>query len=168
MRLNLKDIIHVPGAVLPFTFELDLSELSFGGEQPIQEPVKVTGQVRNMAGALVFTAQAETTLHLHCDRCTKPFQRRKTIRFETLLATELAGEDEQEDIVLLEGNELDAGALMSETFVLEMDSKNLCTEDCKGLCSGCGADLNVEPCRCKKEGDPRLAALGKFFEQAEE
>lgn len=168
MRLDLKDIIHVPGAVLPFTFELDLSQLSFGGEQPVQEPVKVTGQVRNMAGALVFTAQAETTLHLRCDRCTKPFQRKKTIHFETLLATELAGEDEQEDIVLLEGNELDAGALMSETFVLEMDSKNLCAEDCKGLCSGCGANLNVEPCRCKKEGDPRLAALGKFFEQAED
>ncbi len=168
MRLDLKDIIHVPGAVLPFDFTLDLSELSFGGERPIQEPVKVTGQVRNMAGALVFTARAETTLHLHCDRCAKSFQRDKVIQFETLLATELAGEEEQDDIILLEGNELDAGALMSETFVLEMDSKNLCVEDCKGLCSGCGVDLNVEPCRCKKEGDPRLAALGKFFEQAEE
>lgn len=167
MRLNLKDIIHVPGAVLPFAFELDLSQLEFGGERPIEEPVKVTGRVRNMAGALVFTAKAETTLALHCDRCMKPFRREKTVEFETLLATELAGE-EQDDIVLLEGNELDAETLMSETFVLAMDSKNLCTEDCKGLCSGCGADLNVEPCRCKKEGDPRLAALAKFFEQAEE
>lgn len=168
MRLDLKDIIHVPGAVLPFEFSLDLSDCEFGGDRPIQEPVRVTGRVRNMAGALVFTAQAATTLHLRCDRCAKPFQREKTISFETLLATELAGEEEQDDIVLLEGSELDAGALMRETFVLEMDSKNLCTEDCKGLCSGCGADLNVEPCRCKKEGDPRLAALGKFFEQAEE
>ena len=167
MRLNLKDIIHVPGAVLPFEFSLDLSDCEFGGERPICEPVQVTGQVRNMAGALVFDAQAVTTLHLHCDRCAKPFSREKRVEFETLLATELAGED-SDDIVLLEGDFLDAGALMRETFVLEMDSKNLCTEDCKGLCSGCGVDLNVEPCRCKKEGDPRLAALGKFFEQAEE
>lgn len=167
MRLNLKDVIHVPGAVLPFSFTLDLSELEFGGERPVREPVEVTGQVRNMAGALVFTAQGATTLSLHCDRCGKPFRREKVVDYETLLATELAGE-EQDDIVLLDGDELDAGALMRETFVLEMDSKNLCKEDCKGLCSGCGADLNVEPCRCKKEGDPRLAALGKFFEQAEE
>ena len=167
MRLNLKDIIHVPGAVLPFAFTLDLSELEFGGERPIQAPVEVEGRVRNMAGALVFTAQAVTTLSLHCDRCAKPFSKEKEVHYETLLATELAG-DEEDGIVLLEGNELDAGALMRETFVLEMDSKNLCAEDCKGLCSGCGADLNVEPCRCKKEGDPRLAALSKFFEQAEE
>ena len=168
MRLNLKDIIHVPGAVLPFSFVMDLSDLDFGGEHPMQEPVRVTGQVRNMAGAMVFTAQARTELSLRCDRCTKPFHREKVVDFETLLATELAGKEDQDDIIVLEGDELDAGALMRETFVLEMDSKNLCTEDCKGLCSGCGADLNVEPCRCKKEGDPRLAALGKFFEQAEE
>lgn len=168
MRLNLKDIIHVPGAVLPFDFSMDLSDQTFGGDRPVQEPVRVTGRVRNMAGALVFSARMTTTLHLRCDRCAKPFLREKNVEFETLLATELAGEEEQDDIILLDGDELDAGALMSETFVLEMDSKNLCAEDCKGLCPGCGVNLNVEPCRCKKEGDPRLAALGKFFEQAEE
>lgn len=167
MRLDLKEIIHVPGAVLPFSFSLDLTDCAFGGEHPVSEPVEVSGQVRNMAGALVFTARAATTLSLHCDRCGKAFQREKHVEYETLLAAELAGE-EPDGIVLLEGDELDAGALMRETFILEMDSKNLCTEECKGLCSGCGANLNVEPCRCKKEGDPRLAALSKFFEQAEE
>ena len=33
------------------------------------------------------------------------------------------------------------------------------------LCPGCGADLNVEPCRCKKEIDPRLAKLAQLLEQ---
>ena len=54
--------------------------------------------------------------------------------------------------------------LMQEVFLLEMDMKNLCSEDCKGLCSGCGADLNREPCRCKKEIDPRLAKLAQLLE----
>ena len=62
MKLDLKDIILVPGAVLPFEFQMDLSDLEFGGETPIQEPVEVTGQVRNMAGALVLSARAHTTL----------------------------------------------------------------------------------------------------------
>lgn len=52
MRLNLKDIIHVPGAVRPFVFQLDLSDLEFSGIRPIDRPISVTGQVRNMAGAL--------------------------------------------------------------------------------------------------------------------
>lgn len=165
MKLNLKDIILVPGAVLPFAFELDLSDLEFGGRRPIPRPVAVEGQVRNMAGALVFTATARATLSLVCDRCAKPFEREKTVTYETLLADHLDQEDPREDIVPLEGDSLDAGRLMADTFVLEMDTKNLCAEDCKGLCAGCGANLNEEPCRCRRETDPRLAGLAKFFDR---
>lgn len=163
MKLDLKDVILVPGAELPFSFQLDLSQLEFGGEQPVADPVSVEGRVRNMAGALVLNARAHTTLSLHCDRCARPFRREKTVELETLLAAELEQEDEG-DIVLLEGDTLDVGQLMTDTFILEMDTKNLCSEDCKGLCPGCGANLNVEPCRCEREVDPRLAALAKFFE----
>lgn len=165
MKLDLKDIILVPGAVLPFAFQMDLSHLEFGGQTPVQSPVEVTGQVRNMAGALVLSATARTVLSLVCDRCAKPYEREKTVEYETLLADHLEQEDPQEDIILLEGDSLDVGQLMADTFVLEMDTKNLCTEDCKGLCAGCGANLNEEPCRCEKQVDPRLAGLAKFFDQ---
>ena len=35
------------------------------------------------------------------------------------------------------------------------------------LCPGCGANLNRETCRCKKQVDPRLAALAKLLPQEE-
>ncbi len=164
MRLDLREIILTPGAVLPFAFQLDLSHLEFHGQAPIQAPVEVTGQVRNMAGALVFTAQARAVLSLVCDRCGVPFQREKVVDYETLLAETLEQEQDDGDIVVLDGDSLDAGALMTDTFILEMDTKNLCSEDCKGLCPGCGVNLNLEPCRCVREVDPRLAGLAKFFE----
>ena len=86
------------------------------------------------------------------------------MEYETLLAFELAN-GESDDIVLLnKDGELEMDELMREVFLLEMDTKNLCSEECKGLCSGCGADLNVEPCRCKKEIDPRLAKLAQLLE----
>ncbi len=164
MKLDLKDVILVPGAQLPFAFELDLSDLEFGGAKPVTQPVSVEGVVRNMAGALVLTAQARTTLSLQCDRCARPFTRKKTVEYETLLADNLEQEEDEGDIVLLEGDTLDVGQLMTDTFILEMDTKNLCSEDCKGLCPGCGVNLNLEPCRCEREVDPRLAGLAKFFE----
>ena len=117
-----------------------------------------------MAGALVLTCRLSTVLDLICDRCAKPFSQEKEVSYETLLATHLEQEDNDE-IVLLDGEELDADELLRDVFILAMDSKHLCSEDCKGLCPGCGADLNVEPCRCKREVDPRLAGLAKFFEQ---
>lgn len=165
MRLNLKDIILVPGASKPFDFSMDLSELEFHGEKPITKPVQVTGEVRNRGGALTLTAEAVTVLSLTCDRCGKAFEREKVTSFESLLATELEQEEHDDEIVPLEGDELDVGTLMRDAFILDLDAKNLCTEDCKGLCSGCGVDLNAEPCRCKKETDPRLAALAQFLQQ---
>ncbi len=163
MRLNLREIINVPGASLPFDFQMDLSDLEWNGIHSASDPVHVTGQVRNMAGALVLECQASTKLALSCDRCLKPFSREKEIILDTLLATELAGE-ESDEIMLLEKNELALSDLVRETFVLEMDIKHLCSEECKGLCAKCGADLNEGACTCKPDIDPRLAALAQLLD----
>lgn len=165
MKLDLKQLAREPGATLPFEFQMDLTDLEWNGERPVTQPVHVEGRVRNMAGALLLNASMDTTLSLTCDRCTKPFTREKTVAYETLLASELEDE-ENDDIVLLDKDgQLDLDGLMGDVFLLQMDTKNLCSEDCRGLCPGCGADLNVEPCRCKKEVDPRLAKLAQLLEQ---
>ena len=39
MRFNLKEILHVPGASLPFESQLDLSDLDFYGERPLPIPL---------------------------------------------------------------------------------------------------------------------------------
>lgn len=167
MRLNLKNIINIPGATLPFEFQLDLSDLDFSGECPIPEPVQVSGHVRNMASALVLEGLVRTTLHLHCDRCSQLFTSEKVVSIETLLATELAYETSDDEIVLLDGDEVDLGEVATTALVLAMDSKNLCSEDCKGICFGCGVDLNIGDCKCKPVVDPRLAALAKLLEDKE-
>ena len=167
MRLNLKRIAQESGASLPFDYELDLSQVEWNGQRPFAGGVRVTGRVRNMAGALLLSARLSSVLSLVCDRCARPFEREKTVEYETLLAFELEN-GENDDIVLLDGDgELDLDGLMEEVFLLEMDTKNLCDQDCKGLCPGCGADLNRESCRCKKEIDPRLAKLAQLLEDRE-
>ena len=168
MKLNLTRIAREPGAVLPLDFELDLSQVEWNGQRPFSRSLRVTGRVRNMAGALMLTARLSSVLSLVCDRCARPFEREKTVEYETLLAFELES-GESDDIVLLDADgELDLDALMEEIFLLEMDTKNLCSEDCRGLCPGCGADLNVESCRCKREIDPRLAKLAQLLEDRED
>ena len=167
MRLNLTRIAQEPGAVLPCDLELDLSQVEWNGQRPFDGGVHITGRVRNMAGAMVLSARLSSVLSLTCDRCAKPFEREKSVEYETLLALELEN-GENDDIVLPDADgKLDLDGLMEEVFLLEMDTKNLCSEDCRGLCSGCGADLNVEPCRCKKEIDPRLAKLAQLLEDRE-
>ena len=53
--------------------------------------------------------------------------------------------------LLIAEDEVDLAELARDAFILDMDTKTLCSEDCKGLCPRCGADLNLGPCSCKKE-----------------
>lgn len=162
MRLNLREIIHVPGASVPFDFTLDLTQEEFFGEHPITQPVHVEGTVKNITDVLVLEGQAASVLDYTCDRCMGGFSREKVVRLSFLLAEEIEGEEDG-DIVLLDDGEIDVGDLAYTAFILDMDTKHLCSEDCKGLCSGCGANLNQEPCRCKKQADPRWAALEQLL-----
>ena len=167
MRLDLRPILHVPGASLPFGFSLDLSGLDFYGERPFAEPVRVSGTVRNMADALLLEGTAETTLELLCDRCLKPFRQEMRVPVESLLAEELEDE-ESDEIILLEDGTVDLDEVFTTAVVLAMDSKHVCSEDCKGLCATCGADLNEGPCGCKPEPDPRFAALAQLLDKESE
>ena len=163
MRLDLRDIIHVPDARKTFRFQLDLSGQDFYGSKPIVRPVDIQGSVTNHAGALVLEGTARSVLELACDRCGKSFSREKTVFYRCMLAESLEN-GENDEIELLENGKIDLDDLARTVFILEMDTKTLCSEDCKGLCPRCGADLNLGPCSCKKEIDPRLAVLAKLLE----
>jgi len=57
MILNVNRILHTPGASQDFHFEMDLSDLEFGGERPVVHPVAVDGRVYNQAGGLPWAAR---------------------------------------------------------------------------------------------------------------
>ena len=164
MVVDVKRIINAPGERIEFQFDLDLSDVDFGGLYPVQNPVVVTGNVRNTAEMLLLSFTASTVLKSVCDRCLKPFDNPKSVSCEYMLAQQLENEDSDE-IILLEDGAVDVGDLARTAFILEMDAKTLCSEDCKGLCPGCGVDLNQGSCTCKKEVDPRLAVLAKLLEK---
>ena len=168
MKLDLRKIIHVPGASAPFDFQLDLTQLDFFGARPISRPIQVQGKVTNRAGALLLEGNASTVLDLTCDRCCKPFAAEKTVPLDSLLATELEHEDSEDEFILVENGAVDLDEVASTAFILAMDTKNLCSEDCKGLCDRCGADLNLGPCGCRPEVDPRLAALAQLLDDKPE
>jgi len=167
MKLDLRTIAREPGAALPFTFELDLTSLSWNGERPVTKPVSVRGGVRNKAGALFLKAELTAELSLVCDRCAKPFTKVKTVEYQALVSSELEDQENDEIVLLPPDGLLELDELLSEVFILDLDTKNLCSEDCKGLCPGCGVNLNDEACRCQKEIDPRLAKLAELLERDE-
>ena len=166
MMLGLSKIIETPGASVPFSTSVDLSDLCYGVSYPVSEPVKAEGTVRNTAGVLCMNGSIRTTIHGTCDRCANDFDREVNFPIEVVLVTELANEENEDEWVFpLEGDSADLDDIVRTVFVLNLDSKLLCSEDCKGLCHRCGKNLNDGPCNCQKELDPRFAALKQLLEK---
>ena len=166
MLLGLSKIIDCPGASVPFSVSVDLSDLLYGESYPVSEPVLASGMVRNTAGVLVMTGSLHTTIHGVCDRCASDFDRYVEFPLDVVLVTELTNEENEDEWVFpLEGDSADLEDIVRTVFVLNLDSKLLCKEDCKGMCCRCGKNLNDGPCNCQKELDPRFAALKQLLEK---
>ena len=166
MLLGLSKIIDCPGASVPFSVSIDLSDLLYGETYPVSEPVLAEGVVRNTAGVLVMTGSLHTTIHGVCDRCASDFDKFVEFPLDVVLVTELSNEENEDEWVFpLEGDSADLEDIVRTVFVLNLDSKLLCKDDCKGLCCRCGRNLNDGPCNCQKELDPRFAALKQLLEK---
>jgi uncharacterized protein len=120
------------------------------------------------------TGTFKGNLHVACSRCVNDvnleLDEKLTVTFMPpgeLPAEDdnTAGEDGAEvqtedlDLFPFDGDKIDLEPLFREQFVLAIPYAPLCREDCKGLCSQCGNDLNSGTCGCEKPIDPRLAAL---------
>jgi uncharacterized protein len=62
-------------------------------------------------------------------------------------------------------NELSLDQLIFENLVADMPIQIRCNDECKGLCSGCGTNLNTETCDCKPEADSRWDELRSLRRQ---
>ena len=166
MLLGLSEIMDRPGATVTFSTSVDLSDLVYGTSRPVSEPVLASGTVRNTAGVLVMKGLITTCIHGTCDRCATDFDRQMEIPIDAVLVTELANEENEDEWVFpMEADTADLEDIVRTIFVLNMDSKLLCKDDCKGLCCRCGKNLNDGPCTCQKELDPRFAALKQLLDK---
>ena len=166
MLLGLSKIIDCPGQSVTFSTSVDLSDLRYGESYPVTEPVQASGTVRNTAGVLVMTGSIHTKIHGVCDRCAGDFHRDVEFPIDVVLVTELTNEENEDEWVFpLEGDSADLEDIVRTVFVLNLDSKLLCKDDCQGLCCRCGKNLNEGPCGCQKELDPRFAALRQLLDK---
>ncbi|MBI1910120.1 MAG: DUF177 domain-containing protein [Deltaproteobacteria bacterium] len=109
-----------------------------------------------------------------CDRCLEPFHHHLSIPLKMDMAPyekpeEAAGDDiklSKDDLnfSFYQGDEIDIAQIVHEQIVLETPIRNLCQEDCKGLCPQCGQNLNKGKCSCppQKKHSP-FVALKRIF-----
>ena len=163
MRLDLRDIIEVPGGSVPFSCEVETDRLDFPSVRAYLSKPQARGRVYNEAGVLHLEGSVSAEMRCVCDRCGTEFDSRK----ETVLEGVIVEEENPDypEYFVLDGNSLDLDDVISTCLILDMETKFLCREDCKGLCARCGKNLNLGPCGCGKEIDPRFAVLEQLLDK---
>ncbi len=150
---------------------LDLNEeISFGGEFSkdaieFEKPVLISGNIKNIDGILILSAKATGEFITVCDRCGKPVKLPVCFEMEENLAKNVSEED-GEEITALEKEKFNLYDVAEKNVFANFPSKRLCSEDCKGICQRCGADLNLDKCSCQDDDNwnPQFDILKGLFD----
>jgi uncharacterized protein len=139
-----------------------------GGEDVVSVGgVEFDGRVERAGRGYLFEGRVQGAARLRCVRCLAEFDLPFSERMELhLLASSALPQEEEKRLAMgdlevrfYEEPKIDLAELAGEQFALALPMKPLCAEDCRGLCSSCGANLNLGPCSCPEKRDDRWAPL---------
>ncbi len=165
MIIDLREVFSQVGKSVGVEFAVDMSDFEYNGCVAVSEPVKAVGRVYNRAGVVMLEYSADYTFSAPCDRCADTVTRLVHKSFSHTVVTELCDEEYEElDYLVAPNMSLDLSEVARDDLLLNMPTKFLCKEDCKGICPNCGKSLNSEECVCERECDPRLAKLKELLD----
>jgi uncharacterized protein len=144
---------------------VELEPFELGGETygPQPESPEARFEISRAASGTLFSLSFEVALAGPCMRCLQPASIPIGVAGREYQA-ESADSDELRTPYLAD-DRLDLSAWARDLVALSLPAQILCREDCAGLCAGCGANLNVEACRCPpQEHDERWNKLAQLRE----
>lgn len=118
--------------------------------------------------SLHFQLNAAFDKKVQCDRCLEDNEKHFQHTYEFVYSrsaslTDLSDPDSDVRFLQHDQNIIDITEDVIQTVLLAIPMKNVCKDDCKGLCSTCGINKNKEKCSCSDQKiDLRLESLLKF------
>ena len=155
---------------------LSFSDTELGSEG---HAARVSAVLDRIEDNVTINGELHATAHPACDRCLERYDDELLLPIHAhmipLYESERQREreaDEGADVEIIkedlefsyyEGDRIHLDDFIHEQIVLALPMQHVCSENCKGLCTHCGANLNEGPCGCKQDhSDPRWAALKDF------
>ena len=114
-------------------------------------------------GQRVFlTGAISVVVVLECDRCVESFMLPQHLEFSIDLELvdkgflnrakgEYACKSDEMEVIYLDEPLIDIHDILAQQLLLALPVKRLCTAECRGLCSRCGINRNLQQCRCSED-----------------
>ena len=164
----------------PVSVELLAEALEPSEGFTVVEAGKIALRFKKVAGRVFLNANMRAEVVAPCKRCVKEVKLGVPVNFSLRMVDKTqfqrAGSEDDEDggnsesagsfdldqadAEPFDGKTIDLDPIIREQVLLALPVSVLCREDCKGLCTVCGEDLNEKDCGCeRKVVDVRLAKL---------
>lgn len=167
MTIDVSTILKELGGKIDINGDVEMSDTDFLGEMyHFNEPVKVSGSVSNNGKSLILKANCTGHMTTQCARCMKDIVVDIDFDIDENLAQDDGSVSSDDDVILFEDVKIDIDDIVANNFLMNVEGKYLCSEDCKGLCQHCGAGSLTKAIAAQSENiDPRWAALVDIMEK---
>lgn len=162
--MNLGPILN--GERLTLNVDVCFDPIELDNEHGIRylSPLNIKGIIRNTGRLLELKAEISTRVSTDCARCLADVEIPIKMEVTAVLMTEDQRTwDDDYDSFVIEDGQVDLVELASSEILQFIPIQPLCSEDCKGLCSGCGVNLNEESCACERQTDSRFDILKELL-----
>ena len=122
--------IFVEEDIIPEGWDMDSSDVHF------LPPVHCEGTFISQGKNIYVKMVVVTRRSIICARCLEHAEHEVKQIFDLYYSSSNAGEY------------IDVDADVREHILLEFPMKVLCFPECKGICHGCGVNLNTDECKC--------------------
>ena len=144
-----------------FNFDESVEEL--GLEEPFHGNFKVDVELNKLHNQIILNANLTLNANFDCDRCNKNYDDVLTSSYQMVY---LSGTEPIDNGAInitylpFDADKIELDNDVRDYALLAIPMKKLCKDDCKGLCSNCGKDLNEGDCGCEHNTvDPRWLPL---------
>jgi uncharacterized protein len=155
-------------------YEVDAEVVTESGEKE-----RVTGRVSfsRLNRAVWVRGRLEASVGGVCSRCLTPIKQDVTsyidemfqIKIPQYMRPEPTGDGEEAEFGIGDDHVLDLEEVVRQAFILNTPMKSLCSQECKGICSVCGGNKNIEPCDCEaRSTNPVLNRLADLLSRSGE
>lgn len=169
------DFSHHNETVINFAHVFEAGEIDLEDEiASVKGKLEISGTAHKTEAGADVAGKITGRLEIFCDRCLMPLESAIDIQFQDDFVTldiyeKAAAENHQVagadlDVSIYDGERIDINELVREQILLNLPARQLCEENCAGLCETCGANKNTENCSCEAEKiDPRWKALEELI-----
>lgn len=174
MLINLSDILSKEQGIQHTEASLGIEMFSCRlGDFPVTDKTEVAFTITNKGNkVLLIEGKGSVTLLIPCGRCLTDVACPIELDFDREVDMKMT---EEERIEALDennyicGGNLDVDQLIYNEILINLPTRVLCKDDCKGICSHCGTNLNEGSCQCENESlDPRMAVIRDIFSKFKE